>query len=216
MAHFWFKCFGTMGFTSVFFIAYVYLLKNPASPVVVMPLTIVDRWVAFEPMALPLYLSLWIYVSLPPIFMQTRREIIHYGLRIGGLCLVALVIFYFWPSAVPPADIDWSIYPGVAFLKGVDAAGNACPSLHVATAAFSGIWLNRQLGELGCGRLTLIGNGLWVAGIVYSTLATKQHVSLDVIAGLLLGIAAAYVAVIIAPESTKLRMAIAPTGNRSI
>jgi membrane-associated phospholipid phosphatase len=216
MTRFWFKCFGTMGFTLVFFIAYVYLLKNPAAPVVVMPLTIVDQWVAFEPMALPLYFSLWIYVSLPPIFMQTRREIIHYGLKIGGMCLVALAIFYFWPTAVPPANIDWSIYPGVAFLKGVDAAGNACPSLHVATAVFSGIWLHRQLGELDCGRLTRIGNGLWVVGIVYSTLATKQHVSLDVLAGLVLGIAAAYLSILIAPECTKLRLAIAPIGNHSI
>ena len=28
------------------------------------------------------------------------------------------------------------------FLKSMDASGNACPSLHVATAVFSGIWLH--------------------------------------------------------------------------
>jgi membrane-associated phospholipid phosphatase len=205
-----------MGFTLVFFAAYVYLLKNPAAQVVTMPVTIVDRLVAFEPLALPIYLSLWIYVSLPPLLMQTRREIFEYGLRIGALCLVALVIFYFWPSAVPPANIDWAIYPGMAFLKGVDAAGNACPSLHVATAVFSGVWLHRQLGALGCGRLIRIGNGLWCAGIGYSTLATKQHVSLDVFAGLVLGTVAAYLSVLIGPDRTKLRMEVAPIGNQSI
>ena len=53
------------------------------------------------------------------------------------MCITALIIFYIWPTAVPVANIDWSHYPNVDFLKKVDASGNACPSLHVATAIFS-------------------------------------------------------------------------------
>ena len=183
MAHFWFKCLGTTGFTLAFFSAYLYLLKNPAVPVATMPVTALDSFVVFQPLALPIYLSLWIYVSLPPMLMQTRREIIEYGAWIGGLCVAALVIFYFWPSAVPPANIDWAIYPGVAFLKGVDAAGNACPSLHVATAVFSGIWLHWQLPSAGLGRGSRLLNACWCVAIAYSTMATKQHVAVDVVAG---------------------------------
>ncbi|MFZ3128629.1 MAG: hypothetical protein WA136_11515 [Rhodoferax sp.] len=108
MAHFWFKFLGTTGFTLTFFSAYIYLLKNPAAQVTVMPVTLLDRLVGFEPLALPIYLSLWVYVSLPPMLMRTRREIMEYGMWIGALCLVALGIFYFWPSAVPPAHIDWA------------------------------------------------------------------------------------------------------------
>ena len=68
-----------MGFMLVFFLAYIYLLKNPVFPVATMPVTAVDRFVGFEPLALPVYLSLWTYVSLPPMLMLTRREIIEYG-----------------------------------------------------------------------------------------------------------------------------------------
>ena len=190
--HFWLKSLGTMGFTLVFFSAYLYLLKNPASPVVIMPLMAMDRWLGFEPMALPIYLSLWVYVSLPPMFLLTRRELVEYGAWIGSLCLVALGIFYLWPSAVPPANIDWAQYPGVAFLKGVDAAGNACPSLHVATAVFSGFWLHWLLPTVGFGRRTRLLSALWCVAIAYSTMATKQHVAVDVIAGAALGVAVAW------------------------
>ena len=38
----------------------------------------------------------------------------------------------------------------------------------------------------------LISNWAWCIGIVYSTLATLQHVAVDVLAGLALGVVAAY------------------------
>ena len=187
MTHIWFKCLGTMGFILAFFLAYIYLLRNPAFPVAIMPVTVVDQFIGFEPLALPIYLSLWTYLSLPPMLMLTRREIIEYGGWIGSLCLVALAIFYFWPSAVPPANIDWAIYPGMAFLKGVDAAGNACPSLHVATAVFSAFWLYWRLPAAGFGRGSQLISTCWCVAILYSTMATKQHVAVDVIAGGALG-----------------------------
>jgi membrane-associated phospholipid phosphatase len=186
-SHFWFKFLGVSGFISVFFVFYIYLLKNPAFPVVLMPLTLLDEWVTFQPLALSVYVSLWIYVALPVMLMQTHREIIRYGFWIAGLCLIALGIFYFYPNAVPPAKIDWSLYPGVAFLKNVDAAGNACPSLHVGTAVFTGIWLHHLMGQFQMSSLAQWGSALWCVGIAYSTLATKQHVAVDLLAGAALG-----------------------------
>lgn len=186
LRHFWFKCFGTMGFTAIFFLAYLYLLRHPAGAVTTIPVTVIDRLVGFEPLALPVYLSLWLYVSVPPVLMARRREIVEYGAWMACLCLIALGIFYLWPNAVPPAHIDWARYPGVAFLKGVDAAGNACPSLHVATAVFSAMWLHRRLPLVGLRRLRPV-NGVWCLAIAYSTMATKQHVALDVLAGAVLG-----------------------------
>jgi len=186
LAHFWFKTFGTSGFTTLFFVAYIYLLRHPASPVTIMPVTWLDGAIGFQPAALPVYLSLWLYVSLPPVLMQTRREITQYGVRIGALCLAGLALFYLWPNAVPAAQIDWSRYPGVALLKGVDAAGNACPSLHVATSVFSAIWFHYRFRHLGYGRAVQLANILWCVAIAYSTLATKQHVAVDVLAGTVL------------------------------
>ena len=185
------KSVGTMLFIGLFFGAYFYLLKHPAYPTTVMPVTLLDRLIGFQPLALPMYLSLWVYVSLPPTLLATRRELFGYGLAMAGTCLAGLIVFYFWPTVVPAANIDWSQYPGVDFLKNMDASGNACPSLHVATAVFSAIWLHHLLRCFGAPLWILILNWAWCAGIVYSALATCQHVAVDVLAGLALGVLAA-------------------------
>ncbi len=186
-----FKCIGTMFFIGLFFGAYFYVLRYPAYPVTVMPVIFVDRLIPFQPAAFYVYISLWVYVSLPPALLASRRELYGYGVAMAATCLTGLGIFYFWPTAVPPVDIDWARYPDMHFLKNLDAAGNACPSLHVATAVFSGIWLHRLLRRLGSPWWMLVLNGGWCAGIVYSTLAIHQHLAVDVIAGLALGVVAA-------------------------
>jgi membrane-associated phospholipid phosphatase len=181
------KMFGTtLGMTG-FFIAYFWVLNHPAGPVTVMPLMFVDRLIGFQPATLPLYLSLWVYVSLAPALMVDRRELFSYGVAAAGLSVIGLGVFAFWPTAVPPADVDWSRYPGFAFLKATDASGNACPSLHVAFAVFTALGFTRLLRELGAGPWARTFNWLWCLGILYSTVATRQHVALDVIAGAALG-----------------------------
>jgi membrane-associated phospholipid phosphatase len=186
------KSIGTTLFIGLFFVAYLFLLKEPVYPATVMPITLLDRLIGFQPLALPLYVSLWVYVSLPPALLATRRELVGYGLAMAATCLAGLIVFYFWPTVVPAADIDWVQYPDVAFLKTMDASGNACPSLHVATAVFSGIWLHHLLRRFGVPQWLLLINWVWCFGIVYSTLATRQHVAVDVLAGLVLGALAAY------------------------
>lgn len=186
---FWFKFFGTGAFISLFFWAYLHLLKNPAFPVQTVPLTMVDQWIGFSPLALIPYLSLWIYCSFPVMLMPARKRLLNFGVWVGAMCLLALTIFYWLPNAVPPAKIDWDLYPGVAFLKSVDAAGNACPSLHVATAVYSSFWLYWLMVEMRMNWRAQTIQMLWGAAIVYSTMATKQHVSLDVFAGTVLGAA---------------------------
>jgi len=64
---------------------------------------------------------------------------------------------------------------------------NACPSLHVAFAVFAAAGLARELRAIGAARWLRALSILWCVGIVYSTLATRQHVVLDVVAGALLG-----------------------------
>ncbi len=190
--HMYLKSIGTMLFIGLFFGAYFYLLKVPAYPTTVMPITLLDRLIGFQPLALPVYISLWVYVSLPPTLLATRGELYGYGMSMAVTCLTGLIVFYFWPTAVPAVNIDWAQYPGMDFLKSMDASGNACPSLHVTAAVFSGIWLHHLLRCFGAPRWILIFNGAWCIGIVYSTLATRQHVAMDVLAGLVLGVLAAY------------------------
>lgn len=181
----------TLGMTA-FFAAYFWLLNHPQFPVTIMPLTAADRLIAFRPSALPLYLSLWVYVPLVPALLTDRRELASLGLAWVVLSVAGLGIFLVWPTAVPAPDIDWSRHPSVAFLKSADAGGNACPSLHVAFAVFTAIWLARLLPRMGAGPLARGLNWLWCLGILYSTVATRQHVALDVIAGTALGAAVAF------------------------
>jgi membrane-associated phospholipid phosphatase len=181
------KMFGTtLGMTAFFFV-YFWLLRHPLFPVTLMPLTAVDRWVGFWPEAFPLYLSLWFYVSLAPALVIDRRELLSFGLATVGLSVIGLGIFLFRPTAVPRPEVNWSQHPSFAFLKSVDASGNACPSLHVAFAVFSAIWFTRLLRQMGAGRFVRVLNWAWCLGILYSTMAIRQHVFLDVLAGAALG-----------------------------
>jgi membrane-associated phospholipid phosphatase len=195
----------TLGMTG-FFVAYFWVLSHPHGAVTMMPLTFIDRLIAFQPASLPLYLSLWIYVSLAPALVIDGRELLSYGVAAAALSVLGLGIFILWPTAVPPADVDWSLHPAFAFLKATDASGNACPSLHVAFAVFTAIWFARLLRETGARRRARVLNWLWCGGILYSTVATRQHVSLDVIAGAALGAAVAWV---------NLRWLRTPAGNIS-
>lgn len=181
------KAIGTPLFIAVFFGAYFYVLKNPTYPTTIMPVTWLDTLVGFHPWTMSLYVSLWVYVSLPPALLATKRELLLYVVAIGATCLIGLLVFFFWPTAVPAPDIDWARHPEMVFLKNLDTSGNAFPSLHVATAFFSGCWLHALLRRFGAPRWTWVVNWAWCAGIVYSTLATRQHVALDVWAGVALG-----------------------------
>ena len=181
------KLAGTAGGMTLFFSVYFWVLHHPLASVTLMPRTAVDRWIGFQPAALPVYLSLWIYVSLAPALLVSRRELASLGVAWVALSVIGLGIFLFWPTAVLQAEVDWTHYPHFAFLKSVDAAGNACPSLHVAFAVFSAVWLGRSLRELGAGRGVRGLNWLWCLGILYSTVATGQHAFLDVLAGTALG-----------------------------
>lgn len=192
LRHVYLKGIGTTAFITLFFNVYFYLLKNPAYPITVMPFTWLDRVIDVQPLALPIYVSMWVYVSLPPALLATRRELWFYGAAIAATCLAGLLVFYFWPTAVPVATVDWTRFPELDFLKNIDASGNACPSLHVATAVFSGVWLHHLLRRFGGPLWILAFNWAWCIAIVYSTMAIRQHVALDVLGGLVLGLLAAW------------------------
>jgi membrane-associated phospholipid phosphatase len=187
------KMAGTMLGMGAFFCAYFWVLRHPVFPVTVMPLIALDRLVGFRPEALPLYLSLWLYVSLAPALVIDRRELRSFAVAAVALGVLGLAIFFLWPTTVLRGDEDWSQHPAVALLKTTDASGNACPSLHVAFAVFTAIWLGRLLRQMGAGPAARALNWIWCAGILYSTLAIRQHVALDVIAGTMLGVGVAIV-----------------------
>jgi hypothetical protein len=186
------KIFGTATVMTLFFMAYFLVLKHPIFPVTTMPAIFIDRLIPFQPATLPVYFSLWFYLSLAPALLLERREMISYVVATVAMSVIGLAIFLLWPTTIFRPEADWSAHPSFAFLMTKDAAGNACPSLHVAFAVFTAIWLERILRQIGAGLFLRAANWLWCGGIFYSTIATRQHVALDVIAGAGLGIIIAW------------------------
>lgn len=184
------KFFGVSAFMWVFFSAYFYLLRNPAGPVTTMPLTPLDHALPFQSGAFAAYVSLWLYVGIPPGLMLRTRDALIYGAWAAALAASGLLLFMLWPTAVPA---DWRSvgvddHAGFALLRGIDASGNACPSLHVATATFSAFWIQRVLRIVGAPWWMSALNWFWLALIVHSTIATRQHVVLDAVGGVLLAL----------------------------
>ena len=185
------KMLATVLGIGLFFIAYFWVLRHPFSPPTLMPLTALDRLIGLQPGFLPLYFSLWLYVSIAPALLGSGRELVSYGVGALAISVVGFGLFMAWPTATPPFAQAGRVPASMQFLRDVDLAANACPSMHVAFAVFTALWLARLLREMRTGPALQAFSAVWCVGIVYSTLATRQHVLLDVLAGAALGAAVA-------------------------
>jgi membrane-associated phospholipid phosphatase len=186
------KLVGNTVATLGFFPLYFWIMKN-AGHAWVLPLTAFDRLIAFWPALLPVYLSLWGYIALPVLLARDKRELWSFSFGCAAMTAIALVVFWFIPTAIPNFTIDAVPGSSLAFLKTVDSAGNAFPSLHVSFSVFTCVVLARQLREVGAPAWLRIFNVAWAVGIVYSTMAVRQHVLMDVLGGLALGLALGFV-----------------------
>lgn len=186
------KAFGTTGFMVLFFWGYFTVQHNPLVAPTVMPAIWLDHWIGFSPSALPFYVSLWVYVSLAPALIGNLRALLDFGAWIGAMCLFCLAIFWAFPTSTPAFGIDWAAYPEFAFIKGLDASGNAFPSLHVASAVFTAFWLQRLFVRIDAPKALAWLSALHCALIVWSTIATRQHVVWDAVGGAVVGIVFAW------------------------
>lgn len=189
----------TAGIT-VFMLGYFFLLHHPTGDVFEMPVTAVDRYVPFQPAWLTVYVTLWGYVSLAPGLQRDLRGIGHYAGWAGAMCFVALMCFAFLPTRMLHDASETGGFPGYAFLRGVDKAGNTCPSMHVAAAIFTALRLDAIFRYARTPRFWRVVNAVWCAAIVWSTMAIRQHVFCDVVAGALLGVAFAVASLRYAPD----------------
>lgn len=180
------KMIGTTVGISGFFVVYFWVMHHPPSAPTVMPLTRLDHWVGVSGDAMVLYGSLWFYISLAPAFAKDKAQLQACARDAAIMAAIGLMVFWFFPTTVPVFPVDWSQYPALQFLKATDLGGNAFPSLHVAFAVFTAVLLRRQLRSVQAPAWVQALNMLWALGIVYSTLATRQHVLLDVLGGTLL------------------------------
>lgn len=172
---------------TMFFVVYFFMLEHPFISPRLLPVLPIDLWMPVISWSAWIYFSLWVYICIPQALMVDRRVMLYY---LGGAALLSFIglgIFFFYPTAVPVWEIDWSRYPALEFLKSSDSAGNACPSLHVGFATFSGCWLVWLTRRLGLSPVWGVLSILWGVAIIVSTMTTKQHLFIDVVFGFLLG-----------------------------
>lgn len=190
--HLLLKLVGTTAWVWVFFVGYFHLLRHPAHLATVVPLTPLDAWIPFVPAMIVPYLSLWFYVGIAPGLQRNFAELLSYGLWSGLLCAAGLAIFQAFPTRIPPMTVDAGGFPGFALMQGIDAPGNACPSMHVAIAVFTAIWIDHHFRACRVPGWLRVANWAWFVAITFSTVAVRQHVVLDATAGALLGMVFAW------------------------
>lgn len=189
-----FKAIATPIAFCIFFPAYFWVMQHPAAfaDLRVIPALALDHWIPVQEWALIPYASLWLYVCIASALIHQRREMIEYLVSATFLCATGIAIFWLFPTSVPDFGIDWQQYPALHFLKTQDGGANALPSLHVAFSVLTAAFLAPQLRDCQAPRVIRVANYAWAGLIVYSTIATRQHVFLDALAGMLLGLIAYY------------------------
>ena len=181
----------TVSMVALFAIVPIYLVIGDfvAGGPVHAPELALDRAIPLEPAWSMVYLSL-VLAALLPVFVAHQQELIRRVIRAYlSAWLVAYAFFLAYPTIAPRHDDDE--VPGEGFsafalraIYGSDVQYNCFPSLHVAQCFLASLTCYRV--HRGVGLVT----GLWASLVGLSTLYTKQHYVVDVIAGALLAYAA--------------------------
>ena len=146
----------------------------------------IDRAIQLEPAWMLVYGSVFLFAFLPALVVRgaelTRRVLWSYIL----VEFLAFAGFLAYPTSLPrPAVLGDGFFPWTLGLTyDVDSPRNCFPSLHVAwafVAALSCYRVHRGVGLAAMGWACLVG---------VSTLYTKQHYLVDVIAGVIMAILA--------------------------
>lgn len=143
-----------------------------------------DRLVPVQPAWALVYGSLYLFLIVLPVFVvrqqeQIRRTVLAYLM----VWIVAYVCFLLYPTLAPrPVKVigeGFSVW-GLRFLYQADPPYNCFPSIHVGHSLVSALTCYRVHRGLG------IAAVLCASLIGVSTLYTKQHYVVDVIAGMFL------------------------------
>ncbi len=145
------------------------------------PVTALDRWIAFAPGWAYPYATLALLVPLAPLLAGSRRELARYAVGLALLCGASFLTYLLFPVAGPRPGLrpESGLY---TLLVSVDAPTNCLPSLHAGLTVYSFLFLDRVLHPDLAPAERLAWRTvawLWGAAVLYSTLATKQHWLVD-------------------------------------
>ena len=153
-----------------------------------MPAIALDRAIPVEPAWMFVYGSLYVFVALLPLAVVRRAELFRRAMQAHlTVMLVAYAGFLIYPTVAPrPGVVEGSGFAawGLRLVYEIDPPHGCFPSLHVAYSFVSALTCYRVHRGVG------IAAALWAALIGVSTLFTKQHYVVDVIAGVIAAFAA--------------------------
>lgn len=172
-AHLWLKLVLYALLTIVFCVPYFLIQRISGIHPHTLPLTPIDEAIGYLPGSVYAYQSVYLLIPLLP-FLATRRTDLFCFAR-GFLLLsgVSCTIFLLFPVAGPRPEHaagNWMTQLVFSYDKNL----NAFPSLHVSLAAYSVLF-----GSATQSRRLVAVCALWLAVIMFATLAMKQHYFLD-------------------------------------
>jgi membrane-associated phospholipid phosphatase len=155
-----------------------------------LPFWEIDRAVPFLPWSVLIYVSEYIFFPTVYIVCRNMDNLNKYLYSFFATQSISCLIFLFWPTIYPrelfpvPSDVNPLLAGIWTWLRETDAPTNCLPSLHVSTVYLSAyIFLDEQ-------REKFPFFIIWGTLIAFSTLPTKQHYFVDIIAGWALSVAA--------------------------
>jgi membrane-associated phospholipid phosphatase len=152
------------------------------------PALAVDPMIPLQPSWALIYGALYLFLIVLPVFVVRQEEQIQRTVfAYLSIWLTSYVFFLAYPTAAPrPPRVtgDGFLVWGLRTLYSADPPYNCFPSLHVAhsfVSALTSYRVHRGLGVVATACAALVA---------VSTLFTKQHYVLDVIAGVFLAVVA--------------------------
>jgi len=153
-----------------------------------LPLSRIDRWVPFWPDSFWVYASIYLVYALSCILqreLKTFRVFLYaYSLAYVGSALFFLAYPTTFPRQLFPVTVSDTASlgaQGLSWFRTFDHPTNCLPSMHVASVTMA------ALPFYGQKRKTFVAFAVWGTAIAVSTLTTKQHYVIDVVAGSLYG-----------------------------
>jgi membrane-associated phospholipid phosphatase len=155
------------------------------------PALAVDRLFPLVPWWALAYGALYLFLILLPVFVVRNEDLLRRTVwAYLTVWSIAYVSFVLYPTVAPRPDTvtgDGFAVWGLRFLYNADPPYNCFPSLHVAHSFVSALACSRVHRTLG------VVAGSCATTVAVSTLLTKQHYVADLIAGILLALAASAV-----------------------
>lgn len=151
---------------------------------VVLPETYFDSLIPYNPAGIWLYCSFFLLVPMAFLWVEPKR-LPWLVMAFFGCILVSAFVFLCYPTTlIYPPNFGLTISEkSLLFLQNFDSRQNCLPSLHGALTVLC-VWALISRQRLFVSSLLI----LWGLAIGYATIQTRQHIMLDLSAGILLGL----------------------------